>query len=251
MTQENKSIKGERLAKVIARTGYCSRREAEQLIIDGDVKVNGEVCTNCATLITDESIKINNKLLNPKEKTKLWIFNKPKGYIVTRNDPQKRKNIFSILPTELKKTITVGRLDMDTEGLLLLTNNGELSRYIELPTTGWTRQYKVKVHGNLERIEKNFEKLAQRGITIDNVKYSPMKLSIISKGNTNAWLKISITEGKNREVRNIMQYFGLQVMKLIRISYGPFNLGSIPTGCVKSVHNQALKDAIGNKVKLN
>lgn len=251
MIQKNEVVKGERIAKVIARTGYCSRREAEKLILDGDVKVNGEVCKNCATLITDESIKINNKLLNPKEKTKLFIFNKPKGYIVTRNDPQERKNIFSILPQELKKSITVGRLDMDTEGLLLLTNNGELSRYIELPTTAWTRQYKVKVHGNLERIEKNFEKLAKRGITINNVRYAPMKLSVISRGNTNAWLKISITEGKNREVRNIMQYFGLQVMKLIRTNYGPFSLGTLPVGSVKAVHNQALKDAIGNKVKLN
>ena len=251
MIQKNEVVKGERIAKVIARTGYCSRREAEKLILDGDVKVNGEVCKNCAILITDESIKINNKLLNPKEKTKLFIFNKPKGYIVTRNDPQERKNIFSILPQELKKSITVGRLDMDTEGLLLLTNNGELSRYIELPTTAWTRQYKVKVHGNLERIEKNFEKLAKRGITINDVRYAPMKLSVISRGNTNAWLKISITEGKNREVRNIMQYFGLQVMKLIRTNYGPFSLGTLPVGGVKAVHNQALKDAIGNKVKLN
>ena len=251
MTEENTITKGERIAKVIARRGYCSRREAEKLILEGNVKVNGIVCKNCATLITDESIKIHNKLLNPKEKTKLYIFHKPKGYIVTRHDPQERKNIFSILPQELKNSITVGRLDMDTEGLLLLTNNGELSRYIELPTTGWTRQYKVKVHGNLDRIEKSFEKLSEKGITINDIKYAPMKLSVITRGNTNTWLKISIKEGKNREVRNIMEYFGLKVMKLVRTNYGPFSLANLPVGGIKQVHNQALKDAIGNKVKLD
>ena len=140
---------------------------------------------------------------------------------------------------------------MDTEGLLLLTNNGELSRYIELPTTGWTRQYKVKVHGNLDRIEKSFEKLSEKGITINDIKYAPMKLSVITRGNTNTWLKISIKEGKNREVRNIMEYFGLKVMKLVRTNYGPFSLANLPVGGIKQVHNQALKDAIGNKVKLD
>lgn len=152
--------KGERLAKIIARCGYCSRREAEKLILEGDVKVNGAIVTNLATNITDESIKIKNKLLDKNVKTKLWLFNKPKGYIVTNKDPQERKTIYSILPKNLPRVITVGRLDMDTEGLILLTNNGELARYMELPATGWSRQYKVKVHGSLERV--NFDILAKK-----------------------------------------------------------------------------------------
>lgn len=244
--------RGERLAKVIARTGYCSRREAEKLIIDGLVKVNGVIETNLATLITDQSIKVKNKLLATKEKTKLWLFNKPRGYIVTNNDPKKRKTIFSILPKDMPRVITIGRLDMDTEGLLLLTNNGDLARYIELPSTGWTRQYKVKVHGFTTKLKADIERLAKNGVNIDGTKYGPVKISIESEGNTNTWLKVSINEGKNKEVRNIMEYFGLKVIKLTRIAYGPFHLGTNqPLGTVKSVNNKALKEAIGNKVNLD
>lgn len=241
--------KGERIAKVIARCGYCSRREAEKLIIDGDVKINGVVVTNPATNITDESIKIKNKLLDRNIDTKLWIFHKPKGYIVTNNDPQKRKTIYEILPKSLPRVISVGRLDMDTEGLLLLTNNGELARYIELPSTGWSRQYRVKVHGSLDRI--NFDTLAKKGVVIDGIKYAPMKISIEKESDTtNTWLKVVITEGKNREVRKIMEYLRLRVVKLIRVSFGPFHLGNLPKGMVKIVSKKALQAAVGNKVKL-
>lgn len=242
-------LKGERIAKVIANRGYCSKREAERLIADGEVKVNGVVITNPATLITDQSIKIHNKLLNKQEKAKIWLFNKPKGYIVTNNDPQNRRTIYDILPKNLPRVITVGRLDMDTEGLLLLTNNGDLSRYIAHPTTAWSRQYRVKVHGFLDRI--NFEKLAKKGITINGMKYAPVKIVIDKDNNsTNTWLKVTITEGKNREVRKILEHFNLKVMRLIRISFGPFHLGKMPVGTVKPVSNQALKNAIGNKINI-
>lgn len=241
--------KGERIAKVIARYGYCSRREAEKLIFDGAVKVNGKVITTPATLITDQSIKINNKLINKQIDTKLWLFHKPKGYIVTNNDPQKRKTIYEILPKNLGRVITVGRLDMDTEGLLLLTNNGELARYIALPSTGWSRQYRVKVHGSIKNI--NFNALAKNGIVIDNIKYAPIKINIEKESDTtNTWLKVTINEGKNREIRKIMEHLNLKVVKLIRISFGPFHLGKMINGSVKPVSLKALKEAIGNKVKI-
>ena len=140
---------------------------------------------------------------------------------------------------------------MDTEGLLLLTNNGELARYIELPATGWTRKYRVKAHGNLERIKNDIEKLSKRGIKINDVKYSAIKISIEKEGNTNSWLNVSVSEGKNREVRNIMEYYGLKVMKLIRTSYGPFILNKdFPVGAIKQVNEKALIGAVGNKVEL-
>lgn len=242
--------KGERIAKIIARCGYCSRREAEKLIVDGDVKVNGVVMTNPATNITDESIKIKNKLLNRNIETKLWIFHKPKGYIVTNSDPQKRRTIYEILPKSLPRVITVGRLDMDTEGLLLLTNNGELARFMELPSTGWSRQYRVKVHGSLDGI--NFETLAKRGVVINGIKYAPIKISIEKESDTtNTWLKVVITEGKNREIRKIMEHLNLRVIKLIRVSFGPFHLGNLQKGMVRIVSKKALQSAVGNKIKLD
>lgn len=244
--------KGNRIAKVIANSGYCSRRDAEKLIADGAVKVNGKTIDSPAILITDQSIKINNKLLERREKTKLWIFNKPKGFIVTNRDPKNRQTIYDLLPKNMPRVITVGRLDMDTEGLLLLTNNGDLARYIEHPNTAWSRQYRVKVHGSIDKLEKNINILMKKGITVDGIKYAPIKISIEKKSETtNTWLKITITEGKNREVRKIMEYFGLRVVKLIRVSFGPFHLGNMLTMAIKSIPNKSIKAAVGNKVKLD
>ena len=179
------------------------------------------------------------------------MFNKPRGYIVTNNDPQNRKTIFSILPKDMPRVVTIGRLDMDTEGLLLLTNNGELARYVELPSTGWTRKYRVKVHGFLDRLKNDIEKLSKRGLKVNDIRYSPFKVSIETEGNTNAWLNISISEGKNKEVRNIMEYYGLKVLRLIRTSYGPFILNKdFPVGAIRQVSDRNLISAIGNKVDL-
>ena len=246
------SEKGERIAKVIANSGYCSRRDAEKLISEGRVKVNGKTIDTPVVLITDQSIKIDNKLLQRREKTKLWIFNKPKGYIVTNNDPQGRKNIYSLLPKSMPRVISIGRLDMDTEGLLLLTNNGDLSRYIEHPTTAWTRQYLAKVHGNINILVSNIDKIGKNGLVVDDIKYAPVKITIEKQSETtNTWLRVTITEGKNKEVRNIMDYFGLKVVKLKRVSFGPFQLGKLETGKVKLVSDKVLREAIGNKVALN
>lgn len=244
--------KGERIAKVIANSGYCSRRDAEKLILEGRVKVNGKTIDTPVVLITDQSIKIDNKLLQRREKTKLWIFNKPKGYIVTNSDPKGRKNIYSLLPKNMPRVISIGRLDMDTEGLLLLTNNGDLSRYMEHPTTAWTRQYLAKVHGNIGMLLSNIDKVGKNGLVVNGIKYAPVKITIEKQSeSTNTWLRVTITEGKNKEVRNIMDHFGLKVVKLKRISFGPFQLGKLEVGKVKLVSDKVLKDAIGNKVALN
>jgi 23S rRNA pseudouridine2605 synthase len=236
-----KEIKGERIAKVIARSGICSRREAEQLIAEGRVKVNGVVIDTPATLITDHSIKIDDKLINEKKPAKIWIFHKPRGFITTNKDPKARKTIFEILPKNLPRVVTIGRLDINTEGLLLLTNDGEVARYIELPSSKWTRIYRARVFGKID-MEK-LKKL-QRGIVIDGVKYGGIKVEMEQERDFNSWLKISLTEGKNREIKKVLEYFGLKVSRLIRISFGPFHLGKMVVGEVKEVPKSVLGEAI-------
>jgi len=233
--------KGDRVAKIIARSGFCSRRGAEDLIAEGRVKVNGVVIDSPATLITDHSIKIDNKLLHEKKPAKLWIFHKPRGFITTNKDPLARKTIFDILPKNLPRVITVGRLDINTEGLLLLTNDGELARYIELPSSKWMRIYRARVFGiiDMERLKK-----LQNGITIDGIKYSGIKIEMEKERDFNSWLKISLTEGKNREIKKVLEFFGLKVSRLIRISFGTFHLGKMAVGEVKEVTKDVFSEAI-------
>ena len=234
-------IKGQRVAKIIARSGFCSRREAEELIAEGRVKVNGVVIETPATIITDHSIKIDDKLLLEKKPAKVWIFHKPRGFITTNKDPKARKTIFEILPKNLPRVVTIGRLDINTEGLLLLTNDGEVARYVELPSSKWTRIYRARVFGkiDMERLKK-----LQKGIVIDGVKYDGIKVEMEQERDFNSWLKISLTEGKNREIKKVLEYFGLQVSRLIRISFGPFHLGKMPIGEVKEVPKAVLSEAI-------
>jgi len=243
-----KENSGDRLAKYIARTGYCSKREAEKLIEECCVKVNGKVTTDFSTRITEQSIKINNKVINKKEKTDLWIFHKPKGVVVTRSDENDRKTIYNVLPTEFKNKLAIGRLDINTEGLLLLTNNGELSRYISLPSTAWTRKYRVRVYGKLKR--DIFDRINQRGISIRGIRYQNIKIEIDKERDFNSWLIVSLKEGKNREIKNILEYTGLQVTRLIRIVFGTFQLGSLPEGQIKEIPFKTIKEVIGNKVSL-
>lgn len=237
---ENKqSKKGQRIAKVIANSGYCSRREAERLIEDSLVKVNGKIIDSPAILITDQSIKINNKLINPKQNPKIWILHKPKNTIVSNSDPQNRKTIFEILPENLPRVITIGRLDINTEGLLLLTNNGDIARHIELPKTAWSRVYRARVFGkvNMDELSK-----LQKGIKIDGTKYGAIKVEMEREGDFNSWLKVTLKEGKNREIKKVLEHFGLQVSRLIRISFGPFHLGSLSVGQVKKTDDKVLEN---------
>lgn len=232
--------KGIRVAKLIAQSGHCSRREAEELIAEGRVKVNGQVITSPATFITDHSVKIDDKLINAKQPVRLWLFHKPEGFLTTTKDPLNRKTIFSLLPKNMPRVIGVGRLDFNTEGLLLLTTNGALARYMELPKNKWIRKYRARVFGrvDMERLKK-----LEKGITVDGIRYGSIKVELEVEKGSNSWLKISIEEGKNREIRKVMEHFGLQVNRLIRVSFGPFNLADLGVGEVKEVSKATLKSS--------
>lgn len=248
INQNQKMQKGQRIAKIIARSGVCSRREAEELIAEGRVKVNGVVIDTPATIITDQSIKVDDKLLAVKKPARMWIFHKPRGFITTNKDPKARKTIFDILPKNLPRVITIGRLDINTEGLLLLTNDGELARYIELPSSKWTRVYRVRAFGkiDMERLKK-----LEKGITIDGIRYSGIKVEMEQERDFNSWLKISLQEGKNREIKKVLEFFGLKVSRLIRISYGSFHLGKMAVGEVKEVAKSVLDETIPQELKNN
>ena len=243
----NNEITPIRIAKLIASLGHCSRREAEALILEGRVKVNGKIIDTPATFITDEAIKIDDKLINKnKQQSRVWLFYKKKGLLTTNKDPNNRPTIFDFLPTNLPRVMTVGRLDFNTEGLLLLTNNGQLSRYMELPKNKWIRKYRARVFG---RIDPERLKKLEKGITVEGVRYDSIKIEIENKKTksdlttANTWLRISLQEGKNREIRKVMEYLGLTVNRLIRVSFGPFNLGGMKELEVKEITKSALKSS--------
>lgn len=230
---------GERIAKVIAASGFCSRREAESLILEGRVKVNGEIITTPATFITDQSIKIDDKLINHnKQEVRLWILNKPIGFLTTTKDPHERKTIFDLLPKNMPRTIAIGRLDYNTEGLLLVTTSGKLARYLELPKNKIARKYRARVFGKL-----NHERLKKlvNGITIEGVRYGSIKVEIDVEKDSNSWLTISLEEGKNREIRKVMEELGLKVNRLIRTNFGPFTLGELKTGQIHEIPRATIK----------
>lgn len=238
----------ERIAKYIARSGVCSRRKAEELIKQERVTVNGETIQSPAYNVNgDEKILIDGEKLPSIETTRLWLYHKPTGLVTTHKDEKNRPTVFDNLPIGLPRVISVGRLDLNSEGLLLLTNNGELSRKLELPSNGWSRRYKVRVHGIIN--EKKLLSL-QNGITVDGIEYGPISINIESKQGTNSWLLVTLNEGKNREVRKVLKSIGLEVSRLIRLSYGPFQLGSLKKGEVKEVPTKTLKEQLGNKIIL-
>ncbi len=239
----------ERVAKVLSRAGLCSRREAERWISEGKVKINNILIDTPATKVSeDDKILVNNIEVPKPSKTRVWRFHKPKGCLVTNHDPRGRTTIFDILPKNLPRVISVGRLDYESEGLILLTNNGETSRKLELPSTGWLRRYKVRVHGYVNSIE--LEKL-KNGIKLSNFKTGPIEASLETQKGSNAWILIGLREGKNREVRRIMDFLGYPVNRLIRISYGPFQLGDLKRAEVSEINKNVLSDQLGilNKYK--
>jgi 23S rRNA pseudouridine2605 synthase len=241
------SVEGERperVAKLLARAGVCSRRDAERWIAEGRVAVDGRVLTTPATTVTAANdVRIDGKPLPAAERPRLWRYHKPAGLVTTHRDEKGRPTVFDALPKELPRLISVGRLDLNSEGLLLLTNNGALSRRLELPATGWLRRYKVRVHGEVEP-----ERLAalENGVIIDRVSYGPIRASLERLQGSNAWIAMALREGKNREVRRVLEHLDLQVTRLIRLAYGPFQLGNLARGAVAEVPKKVLAEQLGN-----
>jgi 23S rRNA pseudouridine2605 synthase len=233
----------ERIAKVMARAGLCSRREAERWIADGRVAINGaKLDSPAVTVGEDDEITVDGKKLPQAEGTRLFLYHKSAGLVTTNSDEKGRETVFSRMPKGLPRVVCVGRLDMNTEGLLLLTNDGELARHLELPANGWRRRYRVRAHGTVKA--RDLEKLA-RGVTVDGVHYDPIEAKLErEQTSANAWLLLTLTEGKNREVRRVLEHIGLKVNRLIRVSYGPFNLGSLPEGAAKEVAKKVLHEQI-------
>ncbi len=239
--------KGERIAKVMARAGLCSRRDAEKWIEAGRVAVNGKLLRTAACVVgPDDDIMVDGQKLQGAEKTRLFLYHKPGDLVTSARDEKGRKTVFDALPKGLPRVVSVGRLDLTTEGLLLLTNDGELSRYMELPSTGWVRKYRVRAYGRVSQAKLD---TLRHGLTYQGVKYGPIEATLESTQGSNAWINVSITEGKNREIRNVMEYLELAVNRLIRLSYGPFHLGSLPKGSVMEVKPQMLKDQLSDFFK--
>ena len=240
---EAEKTTGDRIAKVLSRAGVASRRDAEKMIAEGRVAVNGKVLDSPARDVTPKDrITVDGKPLAPPEPPRVWLYHKPEGLVTTARDEQGRATVFDHLPEDLPRVMTIGRLDLNSEGLLLLTNDGGLKRKLELPSTGWLRKYRVRVNGRPE--DTQFEPLRQ-GITIDGEVFQPMTVILDRQQGANAWLTVGIREGRNREIRRAMEAIGLNVNRLIRVSYGPFQLGDLKPGEVAEVRPRMLKDQLG------
>ena len=237
---------GERIAKVMARAGLCSRRQAEAWIAGGRVAINGRPINSPAVNVGDsDRVTVDGEALPARERTRLFLYHKPRGLVTTNVDPQGRPTIFAALPGHLPRLISVGRLDMNTEGLLLLTNDGGLARILELPETGWLRRYRVRANGTVtqERLDT-----LRRGITIDGIRYGAIEASLDRAQGANVWLTFSIREGKNREVRNVLEALDLKVARLIRVSFGPFQLGELAAGGVEEIATRHLREQLGARL---
>ncbi len=223
----------ERIAKFLARAGFASRRESERLIEAGRVALNGTPVSHPATLVeTGDVLAVDGRAVATREQSRIWLFHKRAGLVTTARDPQGRPTVFAALPTALPRVISVGRLDINTEGLLLLTNDGGVARYLEHPAQGFSRIYRIRAHGNAD--DRAIAKLAD-GLTIDGIHYRPVQATLDSRQGSNCWLTMTLSEGKNREIKKLLEQLGLQVTRLIRTGYGPFQLGQLAQGAVEEV----------------
>ena len=235
--------RGERIARHLARAGIASRREAERLIEAGQVRLNNAPVTHPATFVAaGDIVTVAGRPVAEAERTRLWRYHKPDGLVTTHRDPEGRPTVFAALPAALGRVISVGRLDLTSEGLLLLTNDGALARRLELPATGWLRRYRVRVHG---RPDTAALAALANGITVEGVRYGPIEAALDATKGENAWLTVSLREGRNREVRRVMTALHLPVSRLIRVAYGPFQLGNLPRGAVEEVPTRVLRDQLG------
>ena len=246
-TTDHEAAKGERIAKFLARSGVASRREAERLIAQRRITVDGQTLTTPAFLVhgTEDVRFDGDRVGEERAPVRLWRYHKPDGLVTTHKDPQGRETVFDHLPLSLGRVVSVGRLDLTTEGLLLLTNDGGLSRALELPSNGWRRRYRARAYGHTTP-----EALAaiKGGVTVEGVRYGPVAAKIDQVQGGNTWLTVSITEGKNREVRQVLRHLGLHVNRLIRTAYGPFQLGSLPVGANEPVPTKELREQLGKKL---
>jgi 23S rRNA pseudouridine2605 synthase len=236
----DRRIRGERIAKWLARAGVASRRDAEALIAEGRVRLNNTAVAHPATFVTEgDLVVVNSRLVEAPERPRLWRYHKPPGLVTTHKDPQRRPTVFEKLPPALPRVVSVGRLDLNSEGLLLLTNDGALARRLELPQHGWLRRYRVRAFGRAEPA-----KLAAlaRGVEIDGIHYGPIDAVLDSRKGDNCWLSIALREGRNREVRRVMAHLGLAVTRLIRVAYGPFQLGKLSRGAVEEIPAKVLRE---------
>lgn len=235
---------GERIAKRLARAGVCSRRDAERLIAERRIAVDDvPVATPALRVDANARITVDGKPVAAAEPTRLWRYHKPAGLICTHSDPQGRPTLFARLPPGLPRVVSVGRLDVNSEGLVLLTNDGALARRLELPASAWTRRYRVRVFGRVD--EEALATLA-KGVTIEGTAYGPIRATLDHTQGTNSWLTVSLTEGKNREIRKVMEALGLRVNRLIRTAYGPFQLGRLRPGAVEEVSAKVLREQLGS-----
>jgi 23S rRNA pseudouridine2605 synthase len=239
------SADGERIAKFLARAGVCSRRDAERLIEEGRVKLNGKVLDTPAVKVTaKDKIQVDDRPIGAAQATRLWRYHKPTGLVTTHRDPAGRPTVFDNLPPDLPRVVSVGRLDLTSEGLLLLTNDGELARKLELPANGWLRRYRARAFGRVSQEELDQLK---DGITVDGVRYGSIDAKLERGQGANNWITVSISEGKNREVRRVLDALGLKVNRLIRIAYGPFQLGTLPPGAVDEIPGKVIREQLGLK----
>ncbi|WP_019645143.1 pseudouridine synthase, partial [Novispirillum itersonii] len=238
---------GERIAKALARAGVCSRRDAEKLIADRRVRMNGKPVETPATLVTPHDVlTVDGKPVAKPQTTRVWRYHKPPGLVTTHHDPQGRPTVFDAMPSTMPRVISVGRLDLNSEGLLLLTNDGALARQFEHPSNGWTRRYRVRVFGAVDPARLA---LLAKGVTVDDVTYGSIQAEVERQSGANSWLTVTLTEGKNREIRRVMDYLGYRVNRLVRVSYGPFYIGRLERGELEEIPPKMLAELLDNVAK--